>query len=302
MRYVLRKCILGRVPEVEITEDEYVGLETARNVLSGALAIEEKYEILIANYLDFEKEMLGLTAEDMIRSGIDYPDMFEVRLRLNTRLVNLLTAARLYVDQLNQDVRECVPCDNDAKGQVERAFSKEYDGNRDYRFMEALRNHAQHSGLPIHCVSQGCTWTSLDDSGLLEFSMEVASQRSRLGENPKFKKGVLDELDEEIDLRIATRKYLESMSNVQESVRSMVAQPVAAARERIEGAQRRYAEVSDGDLVGLCACKWFDDRQVSAVPLLLEWDNVRTKLQARNGTLVNLSRRCVSNVSSTHKK
>jgi hypothetical protein len=288
--------VLGKVPEIEITEDEYSELENARNILSGALAIEEKYEIVIVNYLDFEKEMLSRTAEDMIRSDKGYSDMFEVRLHLNTRLLNLLTAARLYVDQLSQDVQRCVPNDNSAKEQIEKLFAKEYDENREYRFMEALRNHVQHSGIPVHQMCQNLEWTALDNSGLLEFSMELASLRSCLREDPQFKKTVLDELDERVDLKMAARKYVQSVSSVQEAARSIVAEPVKTARERIEGSRRRYGEVSGGDLVGVCACKWSEGRKIAAVSLLLEWDDMRVRLQARNRRLVNLSKYYVSGV------
>jgi len=62
MRYSLRKGVLDKVPEIEITEKEYDAFSQARNILLNALAIEEKYDILIANYLDFEKEILDTTA------------------------------------------------------------------------------------------------------------------------------------------------------------------------------------------------------------------------------------------------
>lgn len=53
MKYMLRKDVLAIVPEIEITEDEYTQLKQAHTILSNALEIEEKYEILISNYLDF---------------------------------------------------------------------------------------------------------------------------------------------------------------------------------------------------------------------------------------------------------
>jgi len=67
MKYLLRKDVLGKVPEIEITAEEYAEFEKARNILSNALAIEEKYEIVIANYLDFEKQILDATASYMVR-------------------------------------------------------------------------------------------------------------------------------------------------------------------------------------------------------------------------------------------
>ena|SRR5687768_5108324 len=115
MKYLLRKVALDKAPEIEITAEEYAEFEKARNILSNALAIEEKYEIVIANYLAFEKRILNTTTGYMVREHLDYSDFFEVRLGLNICLVNLLTAARLYVDQLNQNIRECVPTASDTE-------------------------------------------------------------------------------------------------------------------------------------------------------------------------------------------
>ena len=302
MKYLLRKAVLGKLPEIEITAEAYAEFEKARNILSNALAIEEKYEIVITNYLDFEKQILDTTTGYMVREHLDYSDFFEIRLGLNIRLVNLLTAARLYVDQLNQNVRECVPNVADAKEIVKKFFSKEYDENKEYRFMEALRNYVQHRGIPVHWTQQGSRWTSLEDDGFLEYSMELASQRSYLEEDGEFKKKVLAELDEKIDLKAATRSYVESISNVHESVRSMIAESVTLARELIEDAHRRYAAVYNESLVGLSACKWSNERQISAIPLLLDWDNIRVKLQKRNRKITNLRKRYVTGSIKTHNK
>lgn len=226
MKYLLRKVVLDEVPEIEITAEEYADFEKARNILSNALAIEEKYELVIANYLDFEKQILNTTTGYMVREHLDYSDFFEVRLGLNIRLVNLLTAARLYVDQLNQNIRECVPNVPDTEEIVKNFFAKEYDKNKEYRFMEALRNYVQHRGIPVHWAQQGGRWTSLDDDGFLEYYTEVSSERSYLAEDSKFKKQVLGELDEKVDLKAATRSYVESISNVHESARSMIVESV----------------------------------------------------------------------------
>jgi len=92
--------------------------------------------------------------------------------------------------------------------------------------------------------------------------MELASQRSYLEEDHEFKKKkkLLAELDEKIDLKAATRSYVESISNVHESARSMIAESVTLARELIEDAHRRYAAVHSESLVGLSACKWLNER------------------------------------------
>lgn len=51
MRYLLRKAVINPVTEVEISAQDFSGLKAARGVLSNAFAIEEKYEIVISNFL-----------------------------------------------------------------------------------------------------------------------------------------------------------------------------------------------------------------------------------------------------------
>ena len=199
MRYVLRKAVLGIVPEIEITKENYLALRDAREVLANALAIEEKYEILILSYLELEKQILNDTAHSMVRDNTEYSDFFDIRVALTVRLVTFLTSARLYIDQLSRHVRDCAP--DLTSESMKTIFSKEYDANPEYRFMEALRNHVQHRGLPIHWMSHGGRWTDVGENGLLEYSMELSSQRSFLEEDVKFNKSVLQELDDKIDLK-----------------------------------------------------------------------------------------------------
>lgn len=301
-KYLLRLSVLGRVPEIEISKEKYSEYKAARNILSNCLAIEEKYEILISNYLEFEKQILDAATWSMVREHVDYSDFFEVKLGLNIRLVNLLTAARLYIDQLNQNVQECVPELADAKATMKGFFSKEYDENLEYRFMEALRNYVQHRGIPIHSTSLGSKRISQGDVSFFEYSVEIASQRSYLEEDGEFKKKVLAELDDKIDLKAAVRCYLESISNVHDSARQLVEQSVKSARELLENAHQQYAAIYSENLVGLSACVRSEDREIDSVPLLLDWDDIRVKLQKRNGKMTNLRKRYVTGKVKAHNK
>jgi predicted RNA binding protein with dsRBD fold (UPF0201 family) len=294
MKYILRKAVLNIVPEIEINKEKYLEYRNARKVLSNCLAIEEKYEILISNYLEFERQILDATTSYMVRAHLDYSDFFDVRLGLNIRLVNFLTSARLYIDQLNQHVRECVPDLQDAKELVKALFSKEYDEHPEYRFMEALRNYVQHRGIPVHQTLQSGKWTSLGDDGLLEYSMDPTSQRSILAEDVQFKKSVLEELNEEIDLKASTRCYVESISNVHDAARQIIAQAVTAARNLLEDAHKQYAVIYSESLVGLSACIWAEGKQIESISLLLNWDDIRIKLQKRNRKATNLRKRYVT--------
>jgi hypothetical protein len=298
MRYLLRKIVISPVPEVEISAEEFLGLKAARRVLSNAFAIEEKYEIVISNFLDLEKQLLDIAATNSLRETNTYAEFFETRSLFNVRLVNLLTSTRLYLDQLPQHIADCVPSDSGAVSLVKTKCSEEYDKHFEFRFMEALRNYVQHRGIPVHLVRHKSGWTSSDQDRLLEFSVYIAAQRDQLEEDEKFKKSVLQEITTDIDLMAASRKYLESISAINGFVRKLLSDQIKSARKVIEAAHLRYSEVCSETLTGLSALEMEDSRVISSVPLLLEWDDVRIQLQQRNKQLINLSKRYVTSRTS----
>lgn len=294
MKYILRKAVINPVPEVEITAQEFSVFKAARRVLVNAFAIEEKYEIAISNFLDLEKQLLVVAATNAVRDTNTYAEFFETRSLLNIRLVNLLTSTRLYLDQLPQHIDDCDLADPEAILLVKARCSEEYDKHFEFRFMEALRNYVQHRGIPVHFVRQNAHWTSIEEDRLMEFSVHIASQRSLLEEDEKFKKTVLKEIAGDVDLIAASRRYLESISAINEYVRNLLQEPIASARSAIELAHHSYSQVCSESLVGLCALEMENSQVTSSIPLLLEWDDVRTQLRNRNRQLIDLSKRYVT--------
>lgn len=302
MRHYLRNHVLANDPEVDISADEYLALREARNVLTNAFAIEEKYEILITNYFDLEKSLLEITAKNVVWRGLDYSDFYEVQLELNIRMVNLLTGARLYLDQLPQNARECLPHRETVNDTVNGFRSKEYDRNKEYRFMEALRNHVQHRGIPIHSTQQGTRWTSRKEDGLMEYSADIWSEKSLLAADGEFKKAVIEEMPVRVNLKHAARAYVESLSEIHGSVRELIHRPTVDARATIEAAHSRYAEIFTGSRLGLSAFRVADENKIESFPLILKWDDVRIELQKRNTKLVNLRKRYVTGKIEDEKK
>jgi len=293
-KYILIKAVLGKMPQLDIDKARYKALEAARDVLSNALAIEEKYEIVIANYLDFEKELLDKAVGNMARGAGDYGDFFQLRLDLNKRLVNLLTSGRLYIDQLSQHVCQCAYDKVSTKEIVKKLFAAQHDAHMEYRFMDALRNYVQHRGIAVHTTRLGANKTEEDELAI-EYSVDAASLRDVLAEDSKFKKKVLAELPERVDLKTTVRQYVESLNVVHLAARKLIEDEVEKARTLIEKAQSDYAVVYSGSLTGLCAWIMNDaGLKDDGFPLLLDWDDVRLKLVKKNGQLNNLPKRYVS--------
>jgi len=296
MRYFLID-LFGSDLELEIEEERFLELKKSRKALTKALDLETNYEILLTGFEELEKEILSLTVSFMLGKMIDYTDSFKVRLALNIKVLNLLTAVRSYLDQLVPCIESCVPTmeSGAVKELVGKLCSKEYDHNPEYRFMEALRNHVQHYGLPVHSTSRGRRWTELGPDGytektLLEYSLDLVSMKSRLGENVKFKKEVISEIPDKVDLKDASRSYVESISQVHEGARQAIRDSVTNSRKVIEAA----IEERSGSTVGLYAYCLDGDSEIEKIPLFLMHDDIRVKLQRRNRQLVNLKKRRVT--------
>lgn len=297
MKYLLKIHALGSYPEIEIDKSRYDSICSAKVVLLNGLEMEQKYEILLSNYLEFEKQILVNAAQSMTRQLYDYEDFFEVRMDFNVRMVNLLTSARLYKDQLHRHVKAITPEVSNIKQKINDLFTKEFEQNQEYRFMEELRNHVQHKGIPIHWTQHNAY---SDDSGKDRFrvySMELASLKEYLKEDKTFKKKVLEELPEKIDLKIATRVYVECMSRVHCASRKLVEETVNKSRSIIECARDEYKKIYPKKFVGLSALCFDDNKIIDSKSILLDWDDIRLKLTRRNTELKNLRNRYVSGKS-----
>lgn len=288
MKYQLTLAILGPRQELEIDKECFDFLKQARHILLEAFALEEKYEILISNYLELEQQIVRQAVVAQIRTQSDYSEYFEFRMVFNVTLVNLLTAARLYVDQFPRHVRDCL-ADENQLALAESWLKQAYDSAFEYRFMEALRNHVQHNGVPLHSWSVG---TEKVDEGLIESSVSLFAEKKYLAEDKKFKPTVLAECDEKVDLLIAARVYMQSLSEVHSKARDAISKSVAVARQAIHEEQARYQSSSsnpEDSLIALEAQAIENERIIERIPLLLHWDDVRKKLQMRNSLLRNIS-------------
>ena len=152
MKYGITKIVLGFPGFIEIEEKEYVRYLQALSALSEALYLEEKFDFVIGDYSEYVEELLILGARNMI-----YPNQFlskahEERRIICRRIVNLLSACKLYLDQIIHHLSNIYGSDSEQIALVIEEKSNQYDNLLGYRVMEALRNHVQHRGYPIHTI------------------------------------------------------------------------------------------------------------------------------------------------------
>ncbi|MGE8499750.1 MAG: hypothetical protein ACN6O6_19785 [Pseudomonas sp.] len=297
----LRVAALGAWPKLEISEAEFSSIVKSRQILTAALSVEEKYDLVLGNFLDLEKELLMLTAEKIIDNRFDYARAYSLIASLNRRFVNFVLSGKSYTELIASKASKCVPGDSEVETKIQALTSKHYDESLDYRLMEALRNHVSHSGLAVHHVDNPDKWI-FDENNRAEtlvFNTDIYAIKDRLAENTGFKKSVLIELPEKIDLKKAARSYVGAISDIQDAVRNAINKSVDDARSIIESYIERYEDINGGKTFSIGA--YSADAQAEGkgpVILFLNWDDVRVGLLEKNQSISNMDKRHVSSALS----
>ena len=283
------QMFLNPGPKLEINEYEFKELRLARQTLIDAFSLEEKWEIVIFNYQELERELLVCATEHAVREVRGYKDMFMLNAPLTPRVVNLLTATRLYIDQVPQHLSK------NALDPIRIAYksecSRHYDESFDFRFMEALRNYVQHKGIPVHMVSHGGEWVNFSpEKRKLEFSTVIKSQKKYFAEDSNFKKSVLKEMPDSVNIIECARSYIERLSKIHDFVRTKKEKFANNARLLIEESHKKYLALSETSVMALEAISVNENEEINErVPLLLNWDDVRLSLVKRNPVLNSLA-------------
>lgn len=283
--------------QFEIDEVEFNELEKAKEFLHFVVTHEESYDILVSNFMEFEQEILQLTLQNMLYSEYSTESFYELRMRLNKRLINLLTSVKLYQDLGVHQIPKSIYERAKKQNEIKRFFSKEYDNNIHYKFMEELRRYTQHAGLPIHLTSFNTRNIGEEDKFRHEYSINFSSYSERLKKDKMFNHSKFPELEDEIDLKSAVRHYIESISLVHISIRELFKELMIDSRETIKSAHAKFHEKYKCNTDYLRVVCVEEELTKKDIAILLDWDDVRIKLQQKNRKLIKLSKGYITNIS-----
>lgn len=297
--YVLTRRVLAIQPEIAIDASRYAALSEAVIIQRAALAIEEKFDLVVANYEEMERDILTLTLTHAVRDDFTLASMSSDRLLLGRRLVNLLTTCRLYIDQVTHSVSRSSTSLGCTAKRAKAVFSEQFDRNLAYRIMDALRNHVQHRTLAIAGLTYGRKREREDATpSLVEFTLSLTLDLEALRQDGKFKTETLKELEalpqERQDVILFVRQYVESLGRAQERLREMLATAVERADAEVRSALSEWRTVSDTS-TGLVAMRRGEDSSADEhVPVTGNLRETREALVAANRSLANLASSFVS--------
>lgn len=287
--YSLCALVLEENPEISLSEDEFSKLKQAKSCLNSAFALEENYDLLLSNYRELELEAISAAFNDMTVKQHAYEDFFEVRTVINRRVVNLLSATRMYLDQYLGNLKKIGIDSNIAK----TLSSEQYDNFFEYRFMEALRNHTQHAGHAVHGINMGKRRLHEQEPKRLQYSITPYAAKYML-EGTKFKASVLKECPDKVAIIPAARIHVGGISSIHKKVRELSKGLVQEARDLFEEAILRHEKEAQKNYLGLAAIAKENGDIVEQIPIFLNWDDVRQKLVNKNWPVENLNQRFVT--------
>ncbi len=305
MKFGITRIALGFPGFIEIDRAEYELVKVARTNLLELLLLEETFDILIENFQEYEAELLSIASRDMIFGFTDDISSSNERIIVSRRIVNLLSACTMYLDQSLHHLTTIYSKDSE---KVKIAISKTnyyYDNNFGYRVMEALRNHAQHRGFPIHSIMFSGEWLDAEDEdrSRLHHTVIPRISVSALELDGKFKQAVLKEMQHAqgkhgLDVRPLIREYVECISLFHEHIREITRTDLMTWESSfdrvIEKVQQEYGQ--DAPLTSWAVATKNEEEQImERITVHKEFAKRRQALEKKNAIFVNLRKRYASN-------
>lgn len=141
--------------QVEITKEEFLTLKQCKESCSALRKVDELYGVSVYSFIELEKFLLEMclnySAGTVPLEDIEmfFADSTE---QLNLKLINLLNAYRIFIEQTPSLLATAFPEGSDIVERYREACSKEYDDSLAYRIMHNLRNISVHGQLPAETM------------------------------------------------------------------------------------------------------------------------------------------------------
>jgi hypothetical protein len=247
MPYVLTLFVLAPHGELKITEQFYNEIKEANEGLPKIVAVEEKFDALMENFVELESTILSLGARHVAFVDVNITDLIEPRNLISRRISNFLASARLYRDALPQHVPHIFGR-NDAKAAAFCTHVQDLKAQpTTYRMVEAFRNYVQHRELPLTDIVFRRSREGVIEQKATAFACWLeplidAVAVSKMREIQKDKEVVarLVELGMTVNPMPLLREYIEQVGAIHLKFRELIKAKETAWEESHASARARY--------------------------------------------------------------
>jgi hypothetical protein len=297
--FALTNAVLAPTPKVEITEQDFRSLESDLAHIDTYIEIEEIWDSLLSNYRALELALAEMGVDNVLMGGGNSIHDFDETRRACTRLVdNLLTTARAFLDKTPGRVR--LLFGRPAQRAFRLATNKAYDIYSGYKFMDNLRNYAQHNGSSISGVTYNVSRQHRGEGpDALVHNAQIGIDRCRLERAFKQEaREVLDRVSDakgKIDILPLVRQYMQGLDEVMQIVRETAKEPLEAWLANNDQAVSKLADAG-GLAVGQVAVRFSEEGTYAETVQLHPLARERLKrLRSRNRSLKHLTRSQIVN-------
>ena len=296
-----RECL----PVLEIAGDEFTQITQATRTLRTLLGLEEKFDIVLENYLEYEQALLGVNLQRMLLQDLDGSTAMTSIPLINRKVVNYLLTARVYLNQLQHDVKtiDCEP--SRLVPLLQQIVSAQYQQSPGFRLLEALGKSLPHRSLPVHELTHRLEPDDACDPPQFRYMLEPYMEVSQLRDDPACTRAVLVELAQMgalVNVTPLVRQHIEALGRVHQALRRHTAQDIDVWEQVVESvlvrARASFGETFPG-LPGLALMAGEQrDLYDHSEPIVGNLRARRLYFQHKNGNLGFLSRRYVSGAST----
>jgi hypothetical protein len=198
--------------------------------------------------------------------------------------MNLLTTGQSYVNQ-EKIYTSIILSDNPKeKYKLRKQKEKQKKGHFGYHAMEAIRNHVQHYGWPVHMLSHNLDLDTIAPKLVIGFvekdkgiSSEILLKLKQTGEN--------------IDIRPLIVEYMDVISNVHSEIRIMLRPFINEWEQIINNTFDRFEKQFPNIVPGLTLIS--QDEHVESTIIIKETIEERKILEEKNQASVTTNVKCI---------
>jgi len=264
------------------------------------LGLEQKFDLLLWSFVEYEEELLRLALHWMVWTGAGAETLREGWLSVNRRVLNLLAASRMYLDQLRVEISEMYGKDSPVYASLVAFISRQYDNELAYRAMEGLRNHAQHRSMPVGRLSYPMSVERDGPEVQFRYSVVPFLNIEELQQHGAVKATVLEELratsgSQDPNLTPLLRTYTECLGRIHAELRRVTDSDLDRWERIVDAARERAREVMGDALMAVGVV--IRDAYHRNLEEQYLWPNTvldRKRLVSKSSVMKNLSKRYVS--------
>lgn len=283
MKHYIRALSNGLIHKKEISIEEFENIKSIVDRHNVAFRVEELYSFFLKSYLAYEEIIVKKILENIVYEHLNWVDVVEDIQDINISIMNHMTMFKSYLDCVPQQLKLTDPS-SDIISKFKIKTKEIYDKYIGYRVIYSLRNHVQHSGVPVYSLTTGMKW----EDGVCVHRLEPFILVGELEKNKSFKLAVLEELraiGSKLDVRKFLKNNMSAMADLHNFVRSFYSESSNEYRGVIQSVISEFEDNLVDD--GIYYIELVDSDSDCKIPLVFDKPDVLDYLIRRNKTLTN---------------